>query len=54
MLKDPIIEEIHKIRENIAREAKYDLHTMCERLRKREKESNAKIISLEKEKPSSK
>jgi hypothetical protein len=47
-VKDPIIEEIHKIREQFAKESNFDLHTMCENMRKREKESNAKIVSFDK------
>ena len=54
MVNDPIVEEIHKIREEMAKEANYDLHTMCERLRKREKESKAKFVSLDKEELSKK
>ena len=47
-MKDPIIEEIRKIREQLAKESNYDLHTMCEKMRKREKESNAKVVSFDK------
>ena len=49
-MKYPIIEEIHKIREQLARESNYDLHTRFEKMRKREKESNAKIVCRVKEK----
>ena len=48
-MKDPIIEEIHNIREHLAKESNYDLHAMCENMRKREKESNAKVVSFDKE-----
>ncbi|MBN1900435.1 hypothetical protein JW926_03810 [Candidatus Sumerlaeota bacterium] len=36
-IQDPIIEEVRKAGEEIAKEAGYDLHVMCERLRKSEK-----------------
>lgn len=45
MWKDPIVEEIHKIREKMAEEVNYDVHQLIENMQKREKESNAKIVS---------
>jgi hypothetical protein len=36
MKKDPILEEIHKVREEHARKFDYDLHAMFEDIRKRE------------------
>lgn len=38
MWKDPIVEEIHRVREQIARECNYDLRQIMDRLRKKEKE----------------
>jgi len=35
MWKDPIVEEIHKIREQIAREYDYDLNRILNHLRKK-------------------
>ena len=45
MWKDPIVEEIHKIREKLAKEANYDVHQLIKNMRKREKESKAKVVS---------
>mgnify|MGYP006300584227 CR=1 FL=1 len=45
MWKDPIVEEIHKIREKMAEEVNYDVHQLIENMRKREKESKAKVVS---------
>jgi hypothetical protein len=36
MKQDPIVEEIHKLREAHARKFNYDLHAMLEDIRKRE------------------
>ncbi len=36
-LEDPIIEEIRQVRAELAREANYDLHTICERIREEER-----------------
>jgi hypothetical protein len=47
MWKDPIVEEIHKIRAKMAKEVNYDVHQLIENMRKREKESNAKVVSRE-------
>jgi hypothetical protein len=35
---DPIVEEIRKVRAELAREAGYDLHLICERLREAERQ----------------
>jgi len=47
MWKDPIVEEIHAIREQIARECNYDLKRIMERLRKKEKEHTKRVIHRE-------
>lgn len=44
MWKDPIVEEIHLVREKIARECKYDLKQIMNRLRKREKEHRGRVV----------
>ena len=36
MMKDPIVEEIHRVREAHARKFNYDLHAMFEDVRQRE------------------
>ena len=45
MWKDPIVEEIHLIREKIAKECNYDLKQIINRLRKREKEHREQVVS---------
>ena len=45
-MKDPINEEIHKYREEHARRFNYDLNSICEDLRKREKASGRPTVSL--------
>lgn len=44
MWKDPIVEEIHKIREEIAREYDYNLNRIMDHLRKKEMEHADRII----------
>ena len=36
--EDPIVAEIRKVRAELAREAGYDLHVICERLREAERQ----------------
>ena len=43
MWKDPIVEEIHAIRRQIAKECNYDLRQIVERLRKNEKEHGERL-----------
>lgn len=44
MWKDPIIEEIHKYREEYAKKFNYNIEAMMEDLRKRQDESERTII----------
>jgi hypothetical protein len=44
MWKDPIVEEIHKIREEIAREYDYNLNRIMDHLRKKEMKHPDRII----------
>ena len=53
MLKDPIVNEIRKAGEQLAREANYDLHTLFENMRDSEKKSKDKVVSKIKYKASS-
>jgi len=41
---DPIVEEIRKAGDEMAREAGYDLHTLCERLREAERQHPERIV----------
>jgi len=44
MWRDPIVEEIHAVRAQIARECGYDLKRIMERLRRREKEYPGRLV----------
>ena len=44
MWKDPIVEEIHAIRRQIAKECNYDLEQVVERLRKKEKNDKERLM----------
>jgi hypothetical protein len=46
MLKDPIIEEIHKIREEHAKKFNYNLSAIFSDLKEQEKKSGKKFVSL--------
>lgn len=43
--EDPIVDEIRKVRAELAREANYDLHTICERLREAEGQDPERVAS---------
>ena len=45
-MKDPIVEEVRKAREEHAKRFNFDLHAICEDLRKKEKESGHPVVSL--------
>ena len=47
MWKDPIVEEIHAIREQIAQECDYDIKQIIARLRKHEKEHPDRLTAYE-------
>jgi len=49
---DPIVTEIRQIRAELAREANYDLHTICERLREAEREHPERLITAPSATPS--
>ena len=46
MWKDPIVEEVRRAREELARRANYDLHTFFENLRKSERKRKAKVVPM--------
>jgi hypothetical protein len=46
MERDPIIEEIHAIREAFAKEHNFDLSAMFATLRRHQMESGRKVVSL--------
>ena len=45
-MKDSIVEEIRKIRDAHATKFQFDLHAICEDLRKKEKTGDHSIVSL--------
>jgi putative heme iron utilization protein len=47
MWKDPIVEEIHAVREQIARECNYELGEIFARLRMRQKANAERIVRKE-------
>ncbi len=51
--KDPIIEEIHAVREALAREADYDLEKMLEAARERQAAGGLPSVRLPPRKPQS-
>ena len=44
-MKDPIVEEIRKIRDAHAAKFQFDLHAICEDLRRQERESGREYVS---------
>jgi hypothetical protein len=45
MWQDPVVDEIHRIRENHAKKFNYDLHAICEDIRKKQAKSDHKVVS---------
>ena len=45
MWQDPIVEEIHRIRDEYAKKFNYDLHAICEDLREKQSTSGRKVVS---------
>ncbi len=45
MLKDPIIREVRKAGEELAKQANYDLYTFFQNLRNNEKKRDYKVVS---------
>ena len=46
MAKDPIVDEIHAIREEIARLHNYDLEAIAEAMRKASAQSGRRVVTL--------
>ncbi len=45
MWKDPIVQDVRKAGEMLAKKANYNLHTFFNNLRKKENKKNPKIVS---------
>jgi hypothetical protein len=52
MWEDPIVEEIHKIREEIAKKFNHDLHAICEDARMKQGKSGHVVVSFQSDKSS--
>ena len=48
---DPILEEIHAVRESLAKEAGYDAEKIAEAARRRQAESGRKAVTLPPRRP---
>jgi len=46
MVDDPIIDEIHKVRQEVARRFNYDMHAIGNYLRKQQERSARKVVDL--------
>ena len=46
MWNDPIVEEIRKYRDEYAAHFDYDLHAICEDIRKKQEQAGRSVISL--------
>ena len=46
MWKDPIVEEVHRVRTKLSAEFDHDLDAICADAREREKESGRKVVDL--------
>lgn len=50
MTPDPVIAELHRVKDEIAKEFNYDIHALFEHIRGLEKTSGRKYVSFEKPK----
>ena len=51
MWQDPIVEEVHRIRDEHARKFNYDLHAICEDFREQQLLSGRKVVSRQPRRP---
>ena len=51
MIRDPIVEEVCKHREEYAKRFNYDLAAICRDLRRKQKASGEKVVSLPPKRP---
>jgi len=47
-MKDEIVDEIHKVREELAKRFNYDVRKMLEYIQKKQAKSGKNVVSLEK------
>jgi hypothetical protein len=46
VIEDPIVAEVRRAGEDMAREANYNLHTLCERLRQAERRYSGRLLDV--------
>jgi hypothetical protein len=51
MWRDPIVEEIHRVRDEQAKRFGYDLHAICEDIRMKQTTSGQKVVTRAPRKP---
>ena len=51
MWKDPIVEEVRRVRERHAAKYGYDLDAICKALREEQQQGRRKVVSLPSKKP---
>ena len=51
MWKDPIVEEIHKIREEYARQFNFDIHAISKDIQAKQASSGREVVSFSPRKP---
>lgn len=54
MTDDPIIEELHRVREEIAARHNYDISAICQYFRAKEAQESGKVVSFERPKTEAK
>jgi len=54
MWHDPIVEELHKIREEYARKFNFDISAICKDIQEKQVESGREVVSFPPRKPESK
>ena len=51
MWRDPIVEEIHRVRSEHAKKSGHDLHAICEDIRKKQATSGRPLVTRSPRKP---
>ena len=47
MAIDPILKEVHALKDQLARDVDYNLHALCKRLREAEQRHPERLVSLQ-------
>ncbi len=51
MIKDPIVEEVRKARDEYAKQFNYDLDAICRDLKKKQEQPGKKVVSFPPKRP---